>query len=143
MNELGQIAMNHWKQWRPEEYQQIPDPETHFAQMGEAAQEQLLQIEEQIVRDGTASQDYLEEVGRRNTARQTAREIVLADLLPPPESPEGDSPDPEPPTYPEMDSTGMPLDPEHPLWLDLEDDSVSPAEFHRRWETWRDSLRSR
>ena len=42
------------------------------------------EIEDEIFRNGTPSEDYLIEVGRRNMARMTAREMVLAELLPAP-----------------------------------------------------------
>lgn len=140
MNEYGRQAMNHWQQWFPQEYQQIEDPKAHFAALGEQAADQILQIEDEIVRSGTPSEEYLDEVGRRNMARMTAREIVMSELLPAP-------PDEEEPDDPEaiadrerlaqvMDEEGMPLDRSHPLWHDLESDEVSPQAFRDRYREW-------
>lgn len=142
MNEYGQIAMHHWQTHRPSEYQQIPDPESHFAALGQEAQEKATQIEEEAVRSLPASADYLTSVGRRNQARATAREIVLADLLLPPEAsdPPLESPDPREDL---VDPTGMPTDPGHPLWADLEDDSISPSQFQTRRKAWIASLPTR
>ena len=140
MNELGQLAMNHWKTWLPEQYQQIPDPETHFAALGQTAHEQMIQIEEDILRASPADPDYLKEVGRRNMARLTARETILSELLPTPPQSDDDAQDPTPSP---IDPTGMPSDPSHPLWADLDDDSISPAEFQARRKAWIDSLPTR
>lgn len=141
MNEYGQIAMHHWQIHRPSEYRQIPDPESHFAALGQQAQEKATQIEEDAVRSLPASADYLTSVGRRNQARATAREIVLADLLLPPETEtEGTARENPDPRESLVDPTGMPTDPSHPLWADLEDDSISPSQFQTRRKAWIDSL---
>lgn len=143
MNEFGQIAMHHWQTHRPAEYRQIQDPESHFAAMGREAQERATQIEEDVVRSLPTSEDYLTSVGRRNQARLTAREMVLADLLPPAESENDPPPASGDPRAEYVDPTGMPTDPNHPLWADLEDDSISPKEFQQRRKAWIASLPTR
>lgn len=138
MNEFGQIAMSHWQKHRPLEFQQIPDPQAHFSAMGDQAQQQATQIEEDAIRSLPPTSDYLQDVGRRNQARLSAREIVLAEMLLPPED--------LPETTSEPDAVGpegMPSDPSHPLWADLDDDSISPSEFQRRRREWIDSLPTR
>lgn len=143
MNEYGQIAMDHWRRWRPDQYRQIPDPESHFAAVGQAAQERATRIEQEVLESTPTSQDYLTSVARRNQARATAREMVLADLLLPPE-PETDDQPPdsqdEDPLAAFVDPTGMPTDPNHPLWTDLDDDSISPSQFQQRRKAWIASL---
>lgn len=142
MNEYGQIAMHHWQTHRPSEHRQIPDPESHFATLGQEAQAKATQIEEDAVRSLPTSADYLTSVGRRNQARATAREIVLAELLLPPETADTaqESPDPREDL---VDPAGMPTDPGHPLWTDLEDDSISPSQFQTRRKAWIASLPTR
>lgn len=140
MNEYAQMAMHHWQTHRPSEYAQIPDPESHFAALGQQAQERVTQIEEDVARSIPTSQDYLASVARRNQARATAREIVLADLLLPPESEEVEDLQQADPLADLVDPTGMPTDLNHPLWADVEDDSISPSEFQRRRVAWIASL---
>lgn len=141
MNELGRTAMDHWRTYRPSEYAQIPNPENHFAALGQEAQERATRIEEDVVRSIPTSQDYLASVARRNQARATAREIVLEDLLQPPEGEEGaDLMQSQDPLAAFVDPTGMPTDPSHPLWSDLDDEGVSPSEFQSRRKAWIASL---
>lgn len=142
MNEYGQILMYHWQTHRPSEYRQIPDPESHFAALGQEAQEKATLIEEDAVRSLPTSADYLTQVGHRNQARATAREIVLADLLLPPEG-ESEAQEASDPRDELVDPTGMPTDPSHPLWADLEDETISPTEFQTRRKSWIDSLPTR
>ncbi|MCM3556360.1 hypothetical protein M3697_14815 [Janibacter melonis] len=136
MNELGRIAMNHWERWRPEQVEQMSDPTAHFTRIGEQAQEQMAHLAEEMLRREPAREDYLQEIARRRTAEATARELILAELLPTPQDPQS------PASRSPVDPTGMPTDPSHPLWGDLEDDEVSPSEFQRRRETWIRSLQS-
>lgn len=145
MNEYAQMAMHHWQIHRPSEYAQIPDPESHFAALGQQAQERAVQIEEDVVRSIPTSQDYLDSVARRNQARATAREIVLADLLLPPEETPETVTDRQQrdPLDGLIDPTGMPTDPNHPLWEDLENEAISPSEFQRRRKAWIASLPTR
>lgn len=141
MNEYGQIAMHHWQTYRRSEYSQIPDPESHFAALGQEAQERAARIEEDVVRSTPTTQDYVASVGHRTQARATAREIVLADLLlPPQEEAEGEAGQDPDSLEGLIDPAGMPTDLAHPLWRDMEDDSISPSEFQRRRKDWIDSL---
>lgn len=138
MNEYGRLAMNHWKRHFPSDYQRIEDPESHFTTMGEQAQEQQTQLEDEIIARTPASPDYLTEVARRNQARATAKELVLTDLLPTPQEPEQDAA--SDPRSEWVDPSGMPTDPSHPLWADLEDETITPAQFQARRKEWIDSL---
>ncbi|WP_370895048.1 hypothetical protein [Janibacter sp. GXQ6167] len=138
MNELGQIAMTHWERWRPEELRQIPNPREHFTQVGMRAQEQVVQLTEEILRREPPKEDYLAEVSRRSTAEATARELVLSDLLVMPQG----QPSESSPSTDLIDPSGMPTDQSHPLWGDLEDDRVSPSEFQKRRAAWMQSLQT-
>lgn len=149
MNEYGLQAMRHYQRWLPEQFDQIEDPESHFATLGEQAADRIFEIEDEIFRNGTPSEDYLIEVGRRNMARMTAREMVLAELLPaPPDEDVVGHPLEQDPTYlareerisAAMDTQGMPRDESHPLWADMDNDAISPSEFQRRWDQWYRSL---
>ncbi len=142
MNEYGQLAMHHWQRHRPSQYRQIEDPETHFAALGQEAQERATRIEEDVFRSLPTTQDYLETIANRNRARSAAREIVLADLLLPPESDTDPTETPDP-RETMVDPTGMPTDPSHPLWADLDNDQISPQQFQTRRKAWIDSLPTR
>lgn len=142
MNDLGRIVMGHWERFRPKELMSLREPESYFTTVGEQAEQDVLQISEEILRSQPASEDYLAEVSRRTTARATAREMVLADLL--------SVPDEETKGEPEMslrdrlvDPSGMPWDRSHPLWADLDDETVSPSEFQKRCTAWIESLPTR
>ncbi len=139
MNEYGQLAMDHWKTYRPQEYAQIQHPTNHFAELGETAHDQAIQIEDEIVRTLPTSPDYLTTLANRNQARQTAREIILAELLLPPEA-EDDELEGSDPRDAMVDPSGMPTDPSHPLWEDVDNDAISPSEFQTRRKAWIDSL---
>lgn len=138
MNELGRIAMSHWERFRPEEYRQMPNPRSYFTQVGLRAQEQVILLAEEMLRREPSKEDYVAEVGRQNMAKATAREMVLADLLMVPASDEEKDSLPSP-----VDPSGMPADPSHPLWGDLDNDEVSPKEFQERRAVWIASLPTR
>lgn len=144
MNEYGQMAMDHWQRFRPSQYRQIEDPESHFAALGQEAQERATRIEEDVFRSLPTTRDYLQRIANRNQARSAAREIVLADLILPPEAEtDPEETDPEVPRGARVDPTGMPTDPNHPLWAALEDDEISPQQFQTRRKAWIDSLPTR
>ena len=140
MNELGRIAMTHWERWRPAELREIPDPKAHFTRVGARAQAQVVSLTEEMLRREPPKTDYLAEVSRRSTAEATAREMVLADLLEMP--PRGETKEDQDPTEGLIDPSGMPTDQAHPLWADLEDETVSPSEFQKRRAAWVDSLQT-
>lgn len=138
MNEYGQMALLHWKTHLPDRYKEIPNPQEHFAALGAEAQEKATRIEDEVFQALPTSQNYLETVALRNQARATAREMVLADLLPAPQE-SSDAP-PSDPRDKWVDPEGMPVDRTHPLWAALEDETISPAEFQRLRTTWVRSL---
>lgn len=84
MNRYGQRALNHWRQFLPERYSQIPKPEDYFSTLGEEAETQIQDLELQLAGRDTPGEGYLEKVGRLNMARLRAEEMVMADLLPTP-----------------------------------------------------------
>jgi hypothetical protein len=129
MNQYGTTAQKHWRNFRPESYAQIPDPETFFSEMGERAEAQIAALQVQLAGPDVAGEGYLDKVGRLTNARMRAEEIVLREeVLSQPESTSQNSePDdwdedwtePEPVQQEQERSTGwIPtvVDPAHPYW---------------------------
>ena len=86
MNRYGRQAHNHYLQHRPDELARMADPAAHFTTIGDQAQMAITDLRDQIL--GTpepteSPEDYRQ---RSYQALRQAEEIVLTDLLPPPES---------------------------------------------------------
>jgi hypothetical protein len=90
MNKYGRQAQEAWKSASPTQYSQIQDPEEFFAKLGEEAQEQVVELQTKLAGPDPQNETYLEKVGRLNSARNQAEEIVRYDLLSPPETEDGD-----------------------------------------------------
>ncbi len=145
MNTYGHLAMEHWREWLPTRFSQLPDPEEFFTLLGEQVSDQIQSSWSDLQRANPPSEtekaDYLANVGRLNSLRQMAEERVLAEMVfLEPEKTEQDSDLDEPAGHPLMDATGMPLDRGHPLWGLAEDDSVSVSEFVAAAKAWEKSL---
>jgi hypothetical protein len=94
MNKYGRMAIRHWEKTDPDRFQQIPerDRETFFTELGERAEMEIQQLQDQLAGPDPAGESYLEKVGRLNMARLQAEERVLPELIlvPPPSSSEQD-----------------------------------------------------
>jgi hypothetical protein len=95
MNKYAQHAMSHWQRTDPDRFQQIPEPdrERFFQELGEQAERQIQELEDQLAGSDPPQEAYLDKVGRLNAARQQAEEIVLRELI---LIPEPSKTDPEP-----------------------------------------------
>lgn len=138
MNRYGLQVMEHWKRWLPDRYSQIEDPEIFFARMGQEVQEQIEAmtsgLEAQHAQE-LASLAYLDRVGRLNALQAQASEVVLAEVLLPPE-PALQETDPIDPMSEWIDPEGMPVDQTHPLWQMMRDDSVSTDQYRTAYRAW-------
>ncbi len=81
MNKYGAMAQKHWQRWLPFRYAQLPDPKAFFTALGERASEQIAMVEESLLRDATAPEEFIERAGQRNMARLQAEEVVLRDMI--------------------------------------------------------------
>ena len=83
MNKYGRMAIRHWEKTDPDRLQEIPesDRETFFTELGERAEMEIQQLQDQLAGPDPAGESYLEKVGRLNMARLQAEERVLADLI--------------------------------------------------------------
>ena len=79
MNKYGHMAMRHWQKTDPDRYRQIPDSdrEAFFSELGERAEAEIQQLEDQLAGPDPPEESYLEKVGRLNMARLQAEERVL------------------------------------------------------------------
>jgi hypothetical protein len=94
MNKYGRMAIRHWEKTDPDRFQQFPESarETFFTELGERAEMEIQQLEDQLAGPDPGGESYLEKVGRLNMARLQAEERVLAELIliPPPSLSEQD-----------------------------------------------------
>ncbi len=100
MNHYGTMAQRHWARWLPDRYAAIQDPDSFFSTLGEEVARQIADLMLDLAGDDPPGEDYLVKVGRLNTARHQAEEIVLREqvLLPPEPGAEEDPAEPEEPT---------------------------------------------
>ena len=81
MNDYGRRAMVHWRRWLPARYATITDPEVFFSMLGRQAENQVLDLAEQLEGPDLPGEGYLEKVGRLNMARMQAEELVLREVI--------------------------------------------------------------
>ncbi|MEE1652179.1 TnpV protein [Brachybacterium sp. J144] len=93
MNKYANLLQQQWTAADPTYVSSLDDPTTHFAQMGERVQEEILELLPSLEGTDPAAESYLQKVGRLNAARQQAEEIVLAEYQPPSVTPEPDEPE--------------------------------------------------
>lgn len=79
MNRYGQMAHDHNRQHRPDDYSQIPDPDLFFDRAGEEIAAEVAQVRDQIL--GPTRSDENPETYRLRSyqALAMAEELVLAD----------------------------------------------------------------
>ena len=81
MNDYGRLAMVHWRRWLPARYAAIQDPEVFFSMLGRQAENQVLDLAEQLEGPDLPGEGYLEKIGRLNMARMQAEELVLREVI--------------------------------------------------------------
>lgn len=87
VNQYGTTAEKHFRVFLPDRYAQIEDPRAFFDEMGQQMAQEIDLLADQFAGDDPPGEEYLEKVGRLTAARQMARERVLAETLPDPETP--------------------------------------------------------
>ena len=96
MNRYGQMALDHWRKWRPETLAGIPDPETYFSTLGLEVEQAIDELADRLAGPGSPEEPYLDRVGRLGAARMTAESTVLREMvLLPPEWETDQEPEPE------------------------------------------------
>lgn len=84
MNRYATIARKHWDTHAPSRVAALPDPTGFFSDLGDQIEAQVNDLAERLATmtagDGPA-ESYLERVARLQTARRTAEEVVMAELV--------------------------------------------------------------
>jgi hypothetical protein len=81
MNRYGMIAQKHWETHAPSLVAGLPDPTAFFSDLGLEVQRQVETLMASQAGLDSAEETYLEKAARLQTARSTAEEVVMADLV--------------------------------------------------------------
>jgi hypothetical protein len=81
MNEYGQMALEHWRRFRPRDFANLTDRESFFAQLGRQAADEIETRTQQLAGSGPSSESYMDNLRRIETARRQARDQVIRELL--------------------------------------------------------------
>lgn len=77
MNQYGDMAMKHWRDWLPERFEQIDNPQEFFSTLGQQLAEQIEELADHLAGPDLPGESYLDKVGRLNVARKQAEEKIL------------------------------------------------------------------
>lgn len=95
MSRLAVMAREHWKKHRPTAYAELDNPESFFANLAEAAQEQIDTLADALAGPDDPAETFMEKVSRLTQARHAAEGHVLREMvLLAEESPKPESSDP-------------------------------------------------
>jgi hypothetical protein len=72
MNPYGQMAMRHWRTYRPVQYALIPNPREFFRRLGEQIREQTADLAAHLADPSRTGDSLLAHVERLTTARLAA-----------------------------------------------------------------------
>ena len=83
MNRYATMAMQHWERHAPSLVAGLPDPTRFFSDLGAEVEAQVNDLAVRIasLRQPCSTEPYLEKVSRFQTARRTAEEVVMAELV--------------------------------------------------------------
>lgn len=82
MNHYGQMALAHWRTYRPVEYARMTDREAFFQALGEQIDDQIAGLRPDLEGTAPPGETFQQRVGRLNWAALIAREQVLREVLP-------------------------------------------------------------
>lgn len=139
MNRYGAMAQQHWRTWLPTRYSELSEPTIFFARLGDEVEARIARETTQLASRAPAqpeTPDYLTAVGAWNAIRAGVEEQILREMVllePEPQTQDLDE-------IPRETPTGMPTDPDHPLWAMLEDDEVDQETFATALRSWRANL---
>ena len=85
LNYYGELVRRQWERCLPEIYQQIRDPGSFFAVLGEVIAHRIDEHADDLAGDDQPGEGYLAKVARLTAARDRAQQRVLCEylLLPP------------------------------------------------------------
>ncbi len=95
--EYASRARSYYRDFLPGRYQQIPNPEHFFNDLGQRIEDQVQTAERQLAGPDSPGEGFLQKVGRLNMARLRAAELVMAQEVYsiPPETEQETEPDEE------------------------------------------------
>jgi len=95
--EYASRARSYYRDFLPGRYQQIPNPEHFFSDLGQRIEDQVQTAERQLAGPDSPGEGFLAKVGRLNMARLRAAELVMAQEVYsiPPETEQETEPDEE------------------------------------------------
>ena len=81
MNRYGAQAMEHWKENRPQAYQELDDPQEYFTQLGEEISQAVEGRARELAAKEPQREGYLQGLQRLNTAQVEAEGEVLREMV--------------------------------------------------------------
>lgn len=84
MNRYAMIAKEHWERYAPSLVAALPDRTRFFTDLGAEVEAQVSDLTDRLARmtaGDSSAESYLEKVARLQTARRTAEEVVMAELV--------------------------------------------------------------
>jgi len=95
--EYASRARSYYRDFLPGRYQQIPNPEHFFSDLGQRIEDQVQTAERHLAGPDSPDEGFLQKVGRLNMARLRAAELVMAQEVYsiPPETEQETEPDEE------------------------------------------------
>ena len=127
MNRYGTQAMRHWQQTDPARYQQIPDPETFFTELGEQVESEIQTLANALAGPDRPGETYMEKVGRLNMARFNAESDILREMVL--------IPDPDDPELDERPETGLAAESDRAIQRLMDEENFPQDEEHETPET--------
>jgi len=76
--EYASRARSYYRDFLPSRYQQIPNPEHFFTDLGQRIEDQVQTAERALAGSDSPDEGFLQKVGRLNMARLRAGELVMA-----------------------------------------------------------------
>jgi hypothetical protein len=115
------LARSYFARWLPQWYEQIDDPDSYFAALGEELARQADEFADELAGQAGPGEGYLVQAGGLMAARAQAIEIVLRErVFLPPESADGDDPNKEEDDAPPRSGERpMVVDRNHQSWAEV------------------------
>lgn len=83
MNRYATVARQHWERYAPSRVAALPDPARFFSDLGAQVEAQVADLAARLAstRQPCSTESYWDKVARLQTARATAEEVVMAELV--------------------------------------------------------------
>lgn len=81
MSGYAEIARTWWQEQRPAELASMDDPKAFFRDLQEQIEARVTELSSSLAGPDTPGEEYLEKVGRLNSARSQAQEMALDEMV--------------------------------------------------------------